>query len=615
MKKIILFLATIFLYGNMQAQVPAFPGAEGGGMYTTGGRSTSTHNSLVYYVTTLEDSDEGSSIRREGSLRWCLDKSNTSYPITIQFKVSGTISLKKPLNIKRDNVTIAGQTAPGDGICIGNDYVNISGSNIIIRYLRFRMGDDAAGNGGADALGGRFFKNVIVDHCSVSWSTDECASFYDCNYFTMQWCLISESLRLSKHDKGPHGYGGIWGGTNASFHHNLLAHHDSRTPRFGAGQNIPPHTETVDHRNNVIFNYGNTYGAEGMNVNMVNNFYKPGPVSSTGARRGRIMSPDKDVNEGSIRYNAWGQFFIEGNVVDDGKNEPNCIKATNDNWTYGVYNQFSSGYGVVSEADKAAMRMSVPFDIKGEYNGTAYSTVVTTHDARIAYDQVLEYAGACLKRDSYDERIINETRNGTTTFKGLSKYNGWDTGHPDAPEINWRSKNYPKLGIIDSHWDTKPSDAGNDWSPWPVLTQGEVPTDADRDGIPDGWLDSHGYDGKRATDINEEGYTYLEVYLNSLVEDITRNQNKNAITGINEEKVDDAARLVVFYNSNSRTLSIDSEKEMNSVSIYSLSGMLLYSSKLSGSNTVLDIPSIGKGFLLIKVVLKDKNILSSKIVI
>lgn len=319
--------------------LPAFPGAEGHGRYTSGGRG-----GAVYIVTSLEDNVQ------EGTLRYGIE--NLSGKRTIVFQVSGTIHLKKELKIKNGDLTLAGQTAPGAGICLAGYPVSMEADNVIVRFLRFRMGnkEDVSADG-ADAFGGRYHKNIIIDHCSMSWCTDECVSFYQNENFTLQWCIISESLRLGGHTKGPHGYGGIWGGMKASFHHNLLAHHDSRNPRLGPGVNSTKDNEIVDMRNNIIYNWcGNScYGGEAMHVNIVNNFYKPGPATPRGtAKRGRIIAIDKKVSDSEKKsypaiFDTWGDFYIEGNVVDDGRISSEkdylfCLKATENNWEQGVYN-------------------------------------------------------------------------------------------------------------------------------------------------------------------------------------------------------------------------------------------------------------------------------------
>ncbi|MDR0833238.1 MAG: pectate lyase [Candidatus Symbiothrix sp.] len=503
MKHLISIFSILFLLfcWELSAQTPAFPGAEGHGRYTTGGRG-----GTVYYVTTLEDNSSS------GSLRYAVTRSGAR---TILFKVSGTIQLNSELKIANGNLTIAGQSAPGDGICIGGYPVAVNADNVIIRYLRFRMGDAKDVNAdGADALGGRFRSNIIIDHCSVSWSTDECCSFYNNSNFTLQWCLISESLRLSGHSKGAHGYGGIWGGMKASFHHNLMAHHGSRVPRLGPGANTTPTNELVDVRNNVYYNYDGEgcYGGEAQHVNIVNNYYKPGPAnrqSANSVKRGRIIAIDKQTAESGNSFpnilDVWGTFYINGNVVDGHAN------ATNDNWTYGVYNQINAKYGTLSQETKDALRLSDPLA----------TDVITTHTAEKAYDQVLLYAGCSLHRDAIDERIVEETRTNTATYKGLSASNV-------SP--------YPRPGIIDSQNDLKPVGAGDDWSPYPTLNQTTPPADTNNDGIPDGWLETH-YPGKQATDLNAEGYTCLEVYLNSLVAAITEQQTQGGSTTISTVNV------------------------------------------------------------------------------
>ena len=453
--------------GPIDEPALAFPGAEGFGQKVTGGRG-----GVVLKVTNLNDAGPG-------SLRAAVEAKGRRIVI---FETSGTIDLKSQLSIRDSCITIAGQTAPGDGIAIKGYPVVVSADNVIVRYLRLRMGSE---NGvEADGFGGFLHKDIIIDHCSVSWSTDECISFYNNDNFTLQWCIASESLRTSVHVKGSHGYGGIWGGKNASFHHNLVANHDSRNPRFGERANsIYALTDLVDMRNNVIYNWGGNsgYGGEGMNINIVNNYYKPGPATGSGVRN-RIYSPDKNKVVGTDVYDIWGKFYIDGNYVDGSP------AATNDNWAYGVFNQFHSSYGTVSEADKTAMRMTAPHP---------FNDNVTTHTAEEAYTRVLEYAGASLVRDAVDKRIVEHVKAGTFTAEG---------------------SNGSKNGIIDN-----PEDVGG----WPVLNAKPAPVDTDGDGMPDDWEIANGLDPKIANPNGKSlslAYDNVEVYINSLVKDITTAQ-------------------------------------------------------------------------------------------
>lgn len=281
----VLLLLQMYFVG-LDAQTLAFPGAEGYGKYTTGGRG-----GKVYVVTNLNDSGSG-------SLREAVEAEGARIVV---FAVDGTIELKSPLRINNDNITIAGQSAPGDGICLKDYPLSINASNVIVRYIRVRVGDrykqDSDGVGG-----GRYGqKNVILDHLSVSWSIDECLSIYKTENLTVQWCLVAHSLNQSKHTKGSHGFGGIWGGYKASFHHNLLANHASRNPRFSSVDG----TKWVDVRNNVIYNWGykSSYGGgHHAEINVVNNYYKPGPASE----HTRLLDVAED---------ATGRYFISGNMM------------------------------------------------------------------------------------------------------------------------------------------------------------------------------------------------------------------------------------------------------------------------------------------------------------
>ena len=248
MKKSLLTLAITFIASFTMAQAPAFPGAEGHGRYVTGGRA-SDGSTKVYHVTTLEDNTSGNI---QGSLRWALKQSG---PRTIVFDVGGIIELKSDLSISA-NTTIAGQTAPYPGITLRYYTVTNIGDNVIIRFIRSRRGEEKDVNDGADAIWQRNKTGIILDHCSFSWSIDEVASFYDNNNFTMQWCALGESLNNPGHSKGAHGYGGIWGGKLASFHHNMIAHVSNRSPRFcGARYGWTGYTNNKQYSQYQLKNY------------------------------------------------------------------------------------------------------------------------------------------------------------------------------------------------------------------------------------------------------------------------------------------------------------------------------------------------------------------------
>lgn len=470
-------------------EILAFPGAEGFGRYATGGRG-----GKVYHVTTLEDG------KQAGTLRHALMQKETR---TVVFDVAGTIFLNSRLDIKNGNLTLAGQTAPGQGICIARHPLTINTDNVIIRYLRFRVGNE--GGGEPDGLTCMDSRNVIIDHCTISWSVDETCSVYGGENLTVQWCLVSESLRTAGHAKGPHGYGGIWGGAKASFHHNLLAHHESRTPRLGPRPGTQDR-EYVDMRNNVIYNWagGGCYGGEGMKVNIVNNYYKPGPatprdnqigyrIAAIGVRTTRYChNADGTPNQWKPMEHVWGQLYVDGNVIEG------FPDVTRDNWTKGVYEQINNAScdHTFTEQVKKEMRLTAPLE-RG---------IITTHSAQEAYRLVLADAGCSKWRDVIDERIITETRNGTATYIG---------------SITPNAKTVP--GLIDLPSDVKPNDAT---SAWPELSDGgvtdDVLKDTDGDGMPDVWELTHelnpndNSDGRKVS-LSKEGYTNLEVYMNSLL--------------------------------------------------------------------------------------------------
>ncbi|GAB3994249.1 pectate lyase [Spirosoma daeguense] len=414
----------------------AFPGAEGFGRYTTGGRG-----GKVIIVKNLDDSGPG-------SFREAIE---TRSPRIIVFAVSGTIALKSKIQIRQGNLTIAGQSAPGDGICLKNYNLSIEANNVIIRYMRFRLGDEAKQQD--DAITGLRQKKIIIDHCSMSWATDECASFYDNENFTMQWCIIAESLNKSVHEKGAHGYGGIWGGLGATFHHNLIAHQHSRTPRFcGSRYHKQPKRELVDFRNNVIYNWeiNSAYGGEQGNHNLVNNYYKPGPATPE-TLRSRIINPMK----------PYGKFYVAGNVVTGDES----VSANN-------------VAGGIQCEDPDSAKVDTPFLVED----------ISEQTAQRAYEQVLTKVGASLRRDAVDTRIISDVKQGIATFgrgkKGIidsqSDVGNWPTLKQESPQ-----KDTDADGIPDT-WETEKGLNLSD------------PDDASQFTL-------------------DEQYTNIELYLNSLI--------------------------------------------------------------------------------------------------
>lgn len=553
------FLVCLFSINfTLQAQTtPAFPGAQGYGKFTTGGRG-----GKVYYVTTLADHS------LPGSLRYAINQSGAR---TIVFAVSGNIKLNSRLEIKNGNVTIAGQTAPGDGICIQDNTVLVDASNVIIRYMRFRLGDETKTED--DAIWGRRKSDIIIDHCSMSWSTDECASFYDNRNFTMQWCLLSESLRISVHDKGSHGYGGIWGGKKASFHHNLLAHHDSRNPRFcGSRYSNLPDDEIIDHRNNVLFNWGgnNAYAAEGGRYNIINNYYKAGPASSN---KSRIIQPYADNGGNSQPAGTYGHFYLNGNVLTASSS------TTADNWE-GLQmhsNSFSSYAPGVTKED---LKMTEPVT----------EPEVTTHSAEDAYTQVLKYVGASLKRDAVDTRIISEVSSGEPTY--LDGGNG--------------SSN----GLI----DTQATVGG-----WPELQAGDAPLDTDEDGIPDAWETANGLNPNDPSDgplyTLFDDYTNLEVYINSLVSHITEDQNSNGITTATNDLKNADKQLLVYLSDYGQRLQIVHNQKISKIEIINLYGQVLHSEITDQTEIQLPVSDLKSGTYLVRVFLNDRKVETQKFVI
>ena len=518
MKKLLMTITAAVLSIAAFAQAPAFPGAEGHGRYVTGGRG-----GKIVHVTNLNDSGTG-------SLRAAVNGSDKKIVV---FDVGGVIALKSDLKIGA-NTTIAGQTAPAPGITVRYYTIRPDASNIIVRFIRFRRGQEKDVNDGADAIWTRHQTGQIYDHCSFSWSIDEVASFYDNNNFTMQWCTLAESLNNAGHGKGAHGYGGIWGGKLASFHHNLIAHVNNRSPRFnGARYDWTGYTsnklysqykwanavqsENVDFRNCVIYNCGNgCYGGPGGGrINIVNNYYKTGPAASTDRVTNISIGNSTSSSDNSKYWNMTSLYYIKGNQVNSNANRD----WTGINYDSGVFTINGEKYTLDTNHyygdDVTYTKNSAGQDcVRIRLESPTEAGEVTTHSALKAYEKVLSFAGASLNRDDVDTRYAKETREGTATYSGsVTKKKGRIDLVSDVQ------------GYTEANFGTGSRPAGYD---------------TDNDGIPDEWEKANGLNPNNASDAllftldKKNWYSNIEVYMNSLVQDIMLQGNADADESVNE---------------------------------------------------------------------------------
>jgi hypothetical protein len=465
-----------------QAEIPAFPGAEGGGMFSYGGRG-----GKVYTVTSLAD-------RGPGTLREACEKGGARIVV---FNVAGIIRLNSPLIIRAPFITIAGQTAPGDGVVVAGESVWINTHDVVIRHMRFRRGETFVGRRD-DAIGGNPVGNIMIDHVSASWGLDENMSIYRHMYspggdykeekrgtvnITIQNSIFSEGL-----DTYNHSLGSTLGGENCSFIRNLWASNAGRNPSIGWNG-------IFNFVNNVVFNWSHrtTDGGDYMaKYNIINNYYKPGPITPKDTDiRFRILRPDAVLSR--LDTAIYGRAYVEGNIVEGAPN------VTADNWDGGVQLNYNDGSVPLEEAKEVyfpRIRSHKPFPMPE-------LTIKPTEDA---YEFVLANAGATLpRRDPVDERVIRMVETGKAEYvEGLDPESFYQFEHRRLPADSY------KLGII-----TDISQVGG----YPEY-KGTPYQDSDQDGMPDAWETKYGLDPNNPTDANGDlsgdGYTNIEKYINGI---------------------------------------------------------------------------------------------------
>lgn len=521
MKKLFsIALATLIYIPVIGQRLPAFPGAEGFGKYATGGRG-----GKVYYVTRNDDCADNNLV--EGTLRWAL-RSGDDSPRTVLFKTCGNIYLTSKLSMAHPNVTIDGSTAPGGGVCISGYKFSVSKPNVIIRYMRFRAGDVPDESNPAVDIENT--SNVIIDHCSITWSMEECLTMYDCDSTTVQWSIIGEGLYSSKNHKGARSYATQWGGEHSSMHHCLITNCNNRSPRFNGvrneSKNPGDHDQFVDSEffNNVVFNWGkpnSLYGGEcnksinnGNNYNrvyMVNNYFRPGPATAANVKTERFFVGASDKN-------GQGQWLIKGNKFETGNkfvdSSSSCwsddvlVKVNADNW-----------YGFTSNSTDRAVNMALGNN-KESYKkyvltSQSVSSGISLQTADEAYRSVVNSAGASLPRyDEVDRRLLDEAAGNTDP-----KFAGYSNG-----------KISRGLGIINSPCDIKLSkpdkfQAGNvtvTCYPYLGMEKDEsMMQDTDGDGIPDKYELEKGLNPNDSSDgcaITSSGYSNLELFLHGIAD-------------------------------------------------------------------------------------------------
>ncbi|MBS1512861.1 MAG: polysaccharide lyase [Bacteroidetes bacterium] len=457
-----------------QSKIPAFPGAEGGGAYTSGGRG-----GKVFVVTSLED-------RGPGTFRWACEQGGARI---IVFNVAGIIHLKSPINIRVPYITIEGQSAPGDGVCIAGESVLIDTHDVIIRFMRFRRGQTAVTRRD-DALGGNPVGNIILDHVSGSWGLDENMSIYRHVYdrkndgkgeklptvnVTIQNSIFAEGL-----DTYNHAFGSTIGGRNSTFMRNLWANNVARNPSVGMDGDF-------GFANNVVFNWWNRSADGGDDksfFNFMNNYYKPGPITPKDKPISyRILKPESGRSHKDTLI--FGKAYVNGNIVEGNE------KVTNDNWAGGVQVQELPDAGKYTDA----IRVNEPFPM----------APITMMTARQSYNYVLDNAGATLpKRDAVDTRVVEEVRTGKIIC--------------DKNAQPYTAKFVKRRLPADSYKEGIISDISQVGG-YPEY-KGTPYKDSDHDGMPDEYEIKHHLNPKDAGDavkITPGGYSNIEVYLNSIV--------------------------------------------------------------------------------------------------